>query len=79
MNYYVQDGNNVFFFFFFFFVCFFFFLFFFFFFLTNRYESHTPCAVNSVYIISPANAKSLFKIGFGHTIFNLKPLVPLWV
>ena len=42
-------------------------------------ESHMPCAVDSVYIISPANAKSLFKIGFGHTIFISEPLVPLWV
>ena len=48
-------------------------------FLTNWYESYTPCAVNSVYIISPANAKSLLKIGFGHTIFIWEPLVSLWV
>ena len=42
-------------------------------------ESHTPCEVNSVYIISPVNVKFLFKIGFVRTIFIWEPLVPLWV
>ena len=45
--------------------------------LTSWYESHTPCAVNSIYIISPANEKSLLKFGFGNTIFIWEPLLPL--
>ena len=44
-------------------------------FLTSWYESHTPCALNSVYIISPA--KSLLNIGLGHTIFILGTLSAL--